>query len=665
MSRTRAAVLALALLPFVRHPLDAQDQGRSSVPGLGALALARLDELPRLRHSLSVGLVSSYDRTEGNDDGFSGKYSFLRQEPRGLVLADLTGPGVLYRFHTPTPTADTLEFYFDGEAQPRLALEMRELVLGQRAPFLAPLTDFGGGGYWTYTPIAYAKSLKVIARAPRVQFIQFNYARYGAEAGIRSWQPADAPDPMLARARDVIGRTGRDLSNFTAPPGATVTRQHVARVLQPGVTTTLFRATTGGRIVGLRLWPASAFAGRARGAILRGYFDGATVPALESPVGDLFGFAFGKPTARSLLLGVTNDTAYLYFPMPYDRAARLDLTLDRGEAPIAMSLTVATVPVRRQPDEGRFYAYWRRENPTVRHQPFTFLRTAGRGHVVGLSLQAQGVGIEGTEFFEGDDRAVIDGDTLIRGTGSEDSFNGGWYGVPGRWDRAISLPLSGSLGYSISLGRTGGFRVYLGDAYAYQRSIDFTIEHGTDTSNNTITDYAAVTYFYSQHPPAVRATDLSPAARQVLDVNHIVLDPSWLQPIDAFSFRHATLAKQTEKDVGQFLALVADSARDVFGPHGVDLVATTTAAGNYRVSVQAMNAPDGGIVRLFDRDQPVGTVMDTYSAQRVRGALTYVATLPLVEGSNVLHFRITGTNPAMAGVRRAMYLMRVQLDRVP
>ncbi|MFN8573320.1 MAG: glycoside hydrolase family 172 protein [Gemmatimonadaceae bacterium] len=665
MLRTSRVAWVFALLVLGRGPLAGQGAPRSPVPGLGALAVSRLDELPRLRHSVTVGLVSSYDRTEGNDDGFSGKYSFVRQEARGLVLADLTGPGVLYRFHTPTPTSDTLEFYFDGETQPRLALEMRDLVLGRHAPFLAPLTDFGGGGYWTYTPIPYEKSLKVIARAARVQFIQFNYARYGADAGIRSWQLADANDPVLAKAREVAGRTGTDLSSLVAPPGATVTRHEVSRVLQPGVTTTLFRATAGGRIVGIRLWPASAFAGRARSAVLRGYFDGATAPAIESPVGDLFGFAFGRPTARSLLLGTTNDTAYLYFPMPYDRTARLDLTLDGGQAPIAMSMSVATSPVRRQSDEGRFYAFWRRENPTRRGQPFTFLRTAGQGHVVGLSLQAQGVGVEGTEFFEGDDRAVIDGDTLVHGTGSEDSFNGGWYGVPGRWDRAISLPFSGSLGYSISLGRTGGFRTYLGDAYAYQRDINFTIEHGTDTGNSTITDYAAVTYFYSRQPPTTGATDLSPAARRVTDVNHIVLDPSWLVAIDAFSFRNATLAKRSEKGFGQFLALVADSANDVFGPHGVDLVATTTAAGRYRVSVQTVHAPDGGIVRLFDRDQPVGTALDTYSPQRERGELTYVATLPLSEGDNVLHFRVTGTNPAITGPRHAMYLMRVELDRDP
>ena len=79
-------------------------------PVIGIEELARLDLLPRLKRSIKVGLISSYDRSGGNDDGFSGKYSFIRKEAGGLVLADLEGPGVIYRIHTPTPTDDIVEF---------------------------------------------------------------------------------------------------------------------------------------------------------------------------------------------------------------------------------------------------------------------------------------------------------------------------------------------------------------------------------------------------------------------------------------------------------------------------------------------------------------------------------------------------------------------------
>jgi len=86
---------------------------------LGIEELSRLDLLPRLKQSVKVGLVSSYDRTGANDDGFSGTYSFIRKEDGGLVLADLPGPGIITRIHTPTPTDDLIEFYFDGETAPK------------------------------------------------------------------------------------------------------------------------------------------------------------------------------------------------------------------------------------------------------------------------------------------------------------------------------------------------------------------------------------------------------------------------------------------------------------------------------------------------------------------------------------------------------------------
>ncbi len=256
---------------------------------------------------------------------------------------------------------------------------------------------------------------------------------------------------------------------------------------------------------------------------------------------------------------------------------------------------------------------------------------------------------------------MIDADTTVRGTGSEDAFNGGWYDVPGRWDRKFSFPLSGSLGYSNSLSRTGGFRLFLGDSYAYRSSVDFTIEHGEDTTNARLTDYAAMTYFYSLTPPSAGPTDLSPASRMVTDVDRIVLNPGWVVPIQSFSLRNATLAKRNETGIGRFLSLVADSQQTTFGPHGVDLVATTTAAGRYRVSVQMVNGPAQGVLRLYDNDQAVGTVVDSYSPTRQAGQLIDVATVWLAEGDNVLRFKLVGKNSA--STRLALDLMKVVLQR--
>src|SRR3712207_1917507 len=99
-SATRRAVMTLAAL--VCLVVCAQNAGAQTEPLPGIAELHRLDTLPTFKRSTSVGSISSYDRTGGNDDGFSGKYSFVRKEGAGLVIADLKGPGVVYRIWTPT-----------------------------------------------------------------------------------------------------------------------------------------------------------------------------------------------------------------------------------------------------------------------------------------------------------------------------------------------------------------------------------------------------------------------------------------------------------------------------------------------------------------------------------------------------------------------------------
>jgi hypothetical protein len=156
-------------------------------PAHGIEELFRLDLLPAFKQSVKVGSVSSYDMTGGNDDGFSGKYSFVRKEPDGLVIADLKGPGVIYRIWTPTPTNHMVEFYFDQEANPRIRVRFIDLLSGKEPPFLSPVVGNGAGGFYSYLPLPYKKSCKVVVKAERVMFYQINYATFSSESRIESY----------------------------------------------------------------------------------------------------------------------------------------------------------------------------------------------------------------------------------------------------------------------------------------------------------------------------------------------------------------------------------------------------------------------------------------------------------------------------------------------
>ncbi len=672
---SRAAALAVVVI-FVsiscgRKAEGPAAAGRARSQGAGAVApgvvsatytaavgideLARLDLLPRFRRSVRVGLVSSYDRTGGNDDGFSGKYSFVRKEPGGLVLADLEGPGAITRIHTPTPTDDVVEFYFDGEAAPRLSLKVNELFDGTRPPFVAPLVGSGVGGYTCYVPLTYRRSCKIFLRAESFQFYDINYAVYPEGVEVATYEDPPSPEFMarVGKAAALLARTGTDISDVLVPAGAKVETKTARATLPPGAKATIFESRKAGRIVGLRLGPAATFAGAERDILLRAYWDGAAEPAVDSPVGDLFGYSFGEPAVRSLMLGTADDGAnYIYFPMPYGRSARIELVSERsGGAAVEVEATVVTANAGKRADEGRFYARWRRENPCVEGRPFTYLRTEGRGHVVGVILQAQGLESGGTIFFEGDDRVVIDGELAVPGTGSEDSYNGGWYDVPGRWEMRTSLPLSGCLDYVKPLARTGGYRFFLTDTYAFSTSIDFTIEHGPE-GNAVPTDYASVVFFYAQDAPAGLEPVRPAAERRVGALDRVVFVPGWNVPIHTTSLQNAVWTKGSSavgKDRVRHFSM-RTSGEDVFGPHHVAFVCGLPEAGRYRISVKAILGPDQGMVRIFERDRPAGQAVNLYAAERAVGEPAELGVFEMGKGDNIVYLHLVGTDPRSKGM---------------
>ncbi len=621
---------------------------------IGLEELYRPDLLPRFKHSRKVGSFSSYDRTGGNDDGFSGKYSFLRKENGGLVLAELEGPGVIYRIWTPTPSDDPLEFYFDGESTPRIRINFRDLFTGVQDPFVFPIVGYGGGGFYCYLPIPFQKSLKVVARAEIIRFHQINYALYPAGSAIETYSGYEsaAEREQLEKAKQFFSSAGSDISAHVAPPDAELQTHLVQTSLQPGQTVTLFETSRPGRIVGMRLRLGQDFRDPERSVVLRFYWDGDQQPAVLSPVGDFFGYAWGKPATRSLFLGTSGETNYVYLPMPYDRSARIELESQRTAGPpLAVEAEVLHSDLPRAEDEAKFYAFWRRENPTKLGTPFTFIETKGRGHVVGAILQAQGFESGSTPFFEGDDQATIDGELVVHGTGSEDFFNGGWYNVIGRWMSPLSFPLSGCLDYDNALARTGGYRFLLTDSYPFRKNVFLTIEHGP-TENSVSTDYTAITYLYSEKRPTV-LFELPPLeARGVSHLDRLVFRPGWSLPVEGFSYQNMTLAKkQTKVGDEQIRYLSARTeGEDIFGPHFIQFRCPLPAAGKYRVSIEALQGPDQATVELYRNERAEGEAADLYAPSRRKSDPVPLAVLDMQAGNNNLLLKLVGKNPRSSGL---------------
>ncbi|NQV33431.1 MAG: DUF2961 domain-containing protein, partial [Phycisphaeraceae bacterium] len=275
---------------------------------------------------------------------------------------------------------------------------------------------------------------------------------------------------------------------------------------------------------------------------------------------------------------------------------------------------------------------------------------------------AQGMESGATLFFEGDDQTTIDGELVIHGTGSEDFYNGGWYDVPGRWETSRSFPLSGCLAYQKHLTRTGGYRMMLGDAYAFDKSILQTIEHAP-TGNEQINDYAGTTFLYSEKRPTCDISLPSQAERAVVDIKRIVFATWWNVPIPAFSFNNATLTKDVVKCEGQdvrFLSMRAHDG-DWFGHHFISFTCELPAAGTYQISLDVVKGPAVGIVQLFQDEAPIGPAVDMYAAKHEK-AQALLGTLTLPEGKSHLLFKITGKHEQSSGL--GLDLVNIVCERI-
>ena len=332
---------------------------------------------------------------------------------------------------------------------------------------------------------------------------------------------------------------------------------------------------------------------------------------------------------------------------PFDKSAKIELiSLKQDGTTVNVRGEVVTANKPKTKDEGKFYAVWRRENPTVAGKPFTFFESNGRGHIVGLALQAQGMEPGTTGFFEGDDITTVDGQMLVHGTGSEDFFNGGWYDVPDRWDAPFARALSGCMDYQKPLSRTGAYRFFIGDAYSYRNNILQTIEHG-GIGNSDITDYCSVTYLYSEDRPTVDFEAPSLVQRQVIDPKNITFSAHWTVPINSFAFAGATLSRRdVPAGTGQArcLSLRAAGGGDFFGPPFLSMTFDLPSSGKYKVYADVVKGPEQAFVQLCKDEWPLRDPLDLYAEKPEVANQIYLGDVIATEGKNRLMFKLVGKN---------------------
>ena len=602
-----------------------------------------IGELPSYRSNTYSAQVSTYDTTGGNNDGFGGQYSFIRRNTdSSLVIFDIQGAGVINRIWTPTPTKDTLDFYIDDAKQPALSINYMDIFSGKVFPFIQPLCGNQLGGYYCYYPILFQKHCVIISRGKKMMFHQIGYRLYNKETLVQPFTTNIGNDVKNALASISSLWNNNEVNKAKA---IVLNNENTKTIdtsfsIKPGDTKQTFTLNAGGRITGIEISPSSSFASLYKNIIMRVFWDDEKTPAIDCPVADFFGFAFGRPSMQGLLIGSENNTCYSFLPMPFDKKARIEFSYLNSKDSVLSKIDLHTkiyytLQSRDADKEGKFYAY-RNSEKTKNGEPHVFLSIQGKGHYIGSVLQAQGLKTGMTIFFEGDDSTAIDNEMRFHGTGSEDYFNGGWYALLNRWDAKMSLPLHGALDYSLSFARTGAYRFYLSDKMSFEKSIYQSIEHGGE--HNAIPGlYTSVSYFYCDRFPQLSSANTNENTR--------VYIPDTINIYPQFS--NIVLGEDIDvkavwdnNDEGQSFDITAtDNSM-------VKVVLGDIPAGNYKLFISYAKQPHGCDFSLWQRQAQISGWQSSAAADKQKVKEMFAGNIQITELNNAatIQFKTTGSN---------------------
>ncbi len=618
------------------------------------LDLERLAVLPpegeRCAQWSSYDRASHYDETTGkyvnwaaNGDG----HHFIRTEGDLQVLAEMKGPGCIWRIWSALAEKGHVKIYLDGNPEPVVDLPFENYFDGQTPPFDYPMLSYNLGtmgcrGQNLYVPIPYQKSCKIVAEKGWGRYYHFVYTTYpqGTKLPTFSRQLAEEHRVALQRVNDFFAnklgndpagaRSGQQCERGTelVPAGQSIDTE----IFGPAAITAI-----RGRV---KLGDREDQMAALRKLVLKITWDDQTEPAVWCPLGDFFGTAPGENHYKSLVTGMTNDGWYALWYMPFERRAKIELvnddTVDRE-----VSYEIVWAPLTRPLEQlGYFHCKWHRDVhklPADRWPDWVMLRTTGRGRFCGVMLHVWNP--LGGWWGEGDEKFFVDGEKFPStfGTGSEDYFGYAWC-HPGLFQRAYHCQTMTEQ----NQGHQSVLRWHVTDNVPFQRSFEACIEKYYRTEERG-TQYACVVCWYL----APGGTD--PYQPVPLEQRH---DYYVRPPLVAGGFHvvgHPRGQVRTQQ-MGSFPGGKWKNNDQLWwtGAKPGDRLEVTVPvkhAGTYRVSVVLTKARDYGIVQLYLDGKKAAEPIDLYNPEVINTEPIPLGSFQLKEGEHTLAVEIVGTNP--------------------
>lgn len=271
--------------------------------------------------------------------------------------------------------------------------------------------------------------------------------------------------------------------------------------------------------------------------VIRMYWDGASEPAVEAPVGDFFALGFGlRADVNSVPVIVEGGDSYnCYWTMPFFTSARIEVENQGGQTSGSFYYQVDYQINERYPIKTPYFcAQYRQEFPCESGKDYLILDAKGKGHYVGTVLSGRSRSL--AWFGEGDDKFYIDGDNkpTIQGTGTEDLILHAW-----GFNDATTYPYFGvpvmegpnrMVGWKMSM-----YRWYILEPISFNKSLRVEIEDAGWISQDEAAkdtplgfversdDFSSVAFWYQTGQPE-RYTALPEPDERVLPNLDIIIE---------------------------------------------------------------------------------------------------------------------------------------------
>lgn len=456
-------------------------------------------------------LFSSYDRRSRYDETKDGYEAWdynddtqgaVRAEGDQLVLAEMQGPGVIWRMWSARAQSGHVRIFLDGADQPAVDLSFEDYFDARQPPFQYPeLSYTAAAGKNLYVPIPYNQSCRIVADKGWGAYYHVTYTTFPKDVQVPTFSTNLPPEAIAAlRKLNDFFKTGLGTDPAGQRKGQDMVKTTVT--VNPGQTGTVVRLTGPRAITALRAKAdfknPVAVPATLRKLALQITWDGQPQPAVWTPLGDFFGTGPGENPYRSLPAGMTESNGcYAFWYMPFASDALVELVND-DDTPHQVAFEVVHAPLTRPVGQlGRFHAKWHRglgKGVTMAYgdHDWRILRTEGRGRFVGFSLNVWNP----TPLWwgEGDEKFFVDGEKTPStfGTGTEDYFGYAW-GLAERFARPYhAQPLNDN-----NTGHLSNVRWQIMDNVPFQQSFDGYLERWTGGQPNLRgTLFAATVYWY-------------------------------------------------------------------------------------------------------------------------------------------------------------------------